>query len=242
LGDRYILVNIAGFNLNVVEQETLVLNMRVVAGKPYRQTPVFSDKITHLVINPYWGVPATIAEQDILPKQKKDPSFLVNHKIRVFEGWGSNRREINPSIIDWNTVTATNLAYRFIQDPGPQNELGRIKFMFPNQFDVYLHDTPSKGLFAKQRRDFSSGCIRIEKPVELAKYLLTNHPDWPAEKIRSILSGSDFTAQTVVLSEPVNIHILYWTVWVGEDDQIHFGPDIYGRDTALDDAMNESPP
>jgi L,D-transpeptidase YcbB len=242
LGDRYILVNIAGFNLDVVEQETLVLNMRVVAGKPYRQTPVFSDKITHLVINPYWRVPATIAEQDILPKQKKDPSFLVNHKIRVFEGWESNAREINPSIIDWNTVTATNLAYRFIQDPGPQNELGRIKFMFPNQFDVYLHDTPSKGLFAKTRRDFSSGCIRIEKPVELATYLLTNHPDWPAEKIRSILSGSDFTAQTVVLSEPVNIHILYWTVWVGEDDHIHFGPDIYGRDTALDDAMNESPP
>lgn len=242
LGDRYILVNIASFNLDVLEQETPVLNMRVVAGKSYRKTPVFSDKITYLVINPYWGVPDTIAKKDILPKQKKDPNFLMNQKIRVFEGWGANTREIDPSIIDWNTVTAANLTYRFKQDPGPQNALGRIKFMFPNQFDVYLHDTPSKELFAKARRDFSSGCIRIEKPVELAEYLLRNHPDWPSEKIRSTLSGSDFTTQTVKLPEPVNIHILYWTVWVGKDDRIHFGPDIYDRDTALDAAMQEPPP
>lgn len=242
LGDRYILVNIASFNLDVLEQETPVLNMRVVAGKSYRKTPVFSDKITYLVINPYWGVPDTIAKKDILPKQKKDPNFLMNQKIRVFEGWGANTREIDPSIIDWNNVTAANLTYRFKQDPGPQNALGRIKFMFPNQFDVYLHDTPSKELFAKARRDFSSGCIRIEKPVELAEYLLRNHPDWPFEKIRSTLSGSDFTTQTVKLPEPVNIHILYWTVWVGKDDRIHFGPDIYDRDTALDAAMQEPPP
>ncbi len=242
LGDRYILVNIASFNLDVLEQETPVLNMRVVAGKSYRKTPVFSDKITYLVINPYWGVPDTIAKKDILPKQKKDPNFLMNQKIRVFEGWGANTREIDPSIIDWNTVTAANLTYRFKQDPGPQNALGRIKFMFPNQFDVYLHDTPSKELFAKARRDFSSGCIRIEKPVELAEYLLRKHPDWPSEKIRSTLSGSDFTTQTVKLPEPVNIHILYWTVWVGKDDRIHFGPDIYDRDTALDAAMQEPPP
>lgn len=242
LGDRYILVNIASFNLDVLEQETPVLNMRVVAGKSYRKTPVFSDKITYLVINPYWGVPDTIAKKDILPKQKKDPNFLMNQKIRVFEGWGANTREIDPSIIDWNNVTAANLTYRFKQDPGPQNALGRIKFMFPNQFDVYLHDTPSKELFAKARRDFSSGCIRIEKPVELAEYLLRKHPDWPSEKIRSTLSGSDFTTQTVKLPEPVNIHILYWTVWVGKDDRIHFGPDIYDRDTALDAAMQEPPP
>jgi murein L,D-transpeptidase YcbB/YkuD len=242
LGDRYILVNIAGFNLDIVEQETPVLNMRVVAGKSYRKTPVFSDKITYLVINPSWGVPDTIARKDILPKINKDPHFLMDQKIRVFEGWGASTREIDPSIIDWSTVTADNLAYRFKQDPGPQNALGRIKFMFPNQFDVYLHDTPSKELFAKARRDFSSGCIRVEKPVELAEYLLRNHPDWTPEKIRSTLSGSDVTAQTVKLAEPMNIHILYWTVWVGKDDRIHFGPDIYDRDAALDAAMQQPPP
>ena len=114
--------------------------------------------------------------------------------------------------------------------------------MFPNQFDVYLHDTPSKELFAKARRDFSSGCIRVEKPVELAEYLLRNHPDWPPEKIRSTIYGSDVTAQTVKLPEPMNIHILYWTVWIGTDERLHFSPDIYDRDTALDAAMQEPPP
>jgi murein L,D-transpeptidase YcbB/YkuD len=231
LGDRFIFVNIAGFYLNVIEQETLVLDMRVVAGKTYRKTPVFSDKITYLVISSYWGVSNIIAKKDIRPKVKKDP-----------KRWGDNTREIDSRIIDWNTVTAANLKYRFKQDPGPQNALGRIKFMFPNKFDVYLHDTPAKELFVKARRDFSSGCIRIEKPVELAKYLLRNHPDWPPEKIRSTLTGSDITVKTVKLSEPANIHILYWTVWVGKDGRIYFSPDVYDRDKSLDIAMQSPPP
>jgi murein L,D-transpeptidase YcbB/YkuD len=204
--------------------------------------PVGLIKITYLVINPYWGVPGTIARKDILPKIKKDPNFLINQKIRVFEGLGGNSREIDPAFIDWNTVTTVNFPYQFKQDPGPLNALGRIKFMFPNQFNVYLHDTPAKELFAKTRRDFSSGCIRIEKPVELAEYLLRDHPDWSSEKIRSTLSGGNFTAQTVKLPEPVNVHILYWTVWVGKDDRIHFRPDIYDRDKALDAAMRTPPP
>jgi murein L,D-transpeptidase YcbB/YkuD len=194
------------------------------------------------VINPYWGVPNTIATKDILPKIQKDPNFLKNQKIRVFEGWGGGAREIDSRVVDWNTVGSANFPYRFKQDPGQQNALGRIKFMVPNRFNVYLHDTPSKELFAKARRDFSSGCIRIEKPVELAEYLLRSHPDWPAEKIRSTLTGSVFSAQIVKLFEPLNIHILYWTVWVGEEDRIYFGPDIYDRDTALDAAMQKPPP
>jgi len=242
LGSPYILVNIASFNLKVVDWQTPVLNMRVVVGRTYRKTPVFSDKITYLVINPYWGVPDSIARQDLLPKIKKEPDFLRTQKIRVFDGWGGNSKEIEPHAIDWNTVTAADLSYRFAQDPGPQNALGRIKFMFPNQFSVYLHDTPSKELFGKARRDFSSGCIRVEKPVELAEYLLRNHPDWPPEKIRSALIAGDFTAQTVKLTEPVNVHILYWTVWVGEDDRLQFGIDIYNRDAALEAALQESAP
>ena len=114
--------------------------------------------------------------------------------------------------------------------------------MFPNKFNVYLHDTPAKDLFVKARRDFSSGCIRIEKPAELAEYLLRKHPDWPPEKIRSTLTGSDVNVQTVKLPEPVNIHIPYWTVWVGKDDRIFFSPDIYDRDNALDSAMQAPPP
>jgi murein L,D-transpeptidase YcbB/YkuD len=235
-------VNIAGFYLNVVEQENTLLDMRVVAGKTYRKTPVFSDKITYLVINPYWGVPNIIAKNDILPKVKKDPKFLTHQKFRVLEGWGANTREIDTSTIDWKTVTAAGLRYRFQQDPGPQNALGRIKFMFPNKFDVYLHDTPAKELFGKARRDFSSGCIRIEKPIELAEFLLKNDPEWTPEKIRSTITGSDVNVQTKMLPKPVNVHILYWTVWVGKDNRIFFSPDIYDRDKALDSAMQAPPP
>jgi murein L,D-transpeptidase YcbB/YkuD len=242
LGSRYILVNIAGFYLDVTENQKPVLAMPVVAGKPYRRTPVFSDRITYLVMNPYWVVPKTIAEKDILPKVKKDPTFLVKQNFKIFQGWGADTQEIDPQTVDWQGVKAVNLNVRFRQDPGPHNALGRVKFMFPNQFDVYLHDTPSRELFAKARRDFSSGCIRIEKPVELAEFLLRNHPDWPPEKIRLALTGDEFVEKTVKLHEPVNIHILYWTVWVGKDDLIHFGPDIYDRDKALDEAMREPPP
>ena len=242
LGNRHILVNIAGFNLGVVEQEKQVLGMRVIAGKTYRKTPVFSDKMTYLVINPYWGVPDKIAKNDILSKQKKNPNYLVDQKIRVFKGWDESGGEIDPSTVDWATVAAANFPYRFKQDPGPQNALGRVKFMFPNKFDVYLHDTPSKELFTRARRDFSSGCIRVEKPVDLAEYLLKNNPDWPPEKIRSTIAGSDFTAQTIKLPEPMNIHILYWTAWVGNDNAVHFSPDVYDRDKALDIALQKPPP
>jgi murein L,D-transpeptidase YcbB/YkuD len=241
-GSRYILVNIAGFYLILIENQAPVMDMRVVAGKPYRRTPVFSDKITYLVINPFWVVPKTIAQKDILPKIKKDPSFLKQQNFKIFQGWGSDTREIDPASIDWQSVTSADLNFRFRQDPGPHNALGRIKFMFPNQFDVYLHDTPSRELFAKARRDFSSGCIRIEKPLEMAENLLKNHPDWPSEKVRAALRGDDYVEKTIKLPEPVNIHILYWTVWSGKDDLIHFSPDIYDRDKALDDALQEPPP
>jgi len=171
LGSRYILVNIAGFYLDVIENQQPVMDMRIVAGKPYRRTPVFSDKVTYLVMHPYWGVPKSLAIKDILPKVKKDPAFLAQQKFKIFRGRGANTKEIDPGSIDWPSVTSANLNFWFRQEPGPQNALGRIKFMFPNQFDVYLHDTPARELFAKARRDFSSGCIRIEKPLELADYL-----------------------------------------------------------------------
>lgn len=242
LGSRYILVNIAGFYLEVVDKGQLQMRMKVVTGKPYLRTPVFSATMTYLVINPFWYVPTSIAREDILPKIKKDATFLSAQKIRVFEGWGADAKEIDPAGIDWQKITAADLKFRFRQDPGPQNALGRIKFMLPNPFDVYLHDTPSKELFDRTRRDFSHGCIRIEKPIELAEYLLQNHPDWPPEKIRSTLTGSVTPEQTVKLPEPINVHVLYWTAWLGEDDQIYFSADIYNRDKFLEKALNEPAP
>jgi murein L,D-transpeptidase YcbB/YkuD len=242
LGARYLLVNIAAFSLTVFEEDQTVLKMRVVVGKPYRRTPVFSDMLTYLVLNPYWNLPPTIAIKDILPKVKNDPDFLTKQKIRVLQGWNSSTREVDPASVNWQTVSARNFPYRFRQDPGPQNALGRIKFMFPNPYDVYLHDTPSKELFSKARRDFSSGCIRIEKPLELAEYLLRKHPDWPAEKIVGAVSGPDITEKTIKLPEPLTIHLLYWTIWVDEQGLLHFGPDVYDRDEIVDAALQQPPP
>jgi len=145
--------------------------------------------------------------------------------------------EIDPAAVDWSQVEAESLTYRFRQDPGPRNSLGRIKFMFPNKFDVYLHDTPERGLFSRAARDFSSGCIRVEKPLELAEYLLRDDPDWTRERILVAIDAEE--TQVVSLRKPLNVHILYWTAWLAEDGRAQFRQDIYLRDAALYRALEE---
>lgn len=240
LGERHILVNIAGFSLSVVEGRNAVIAMKVIVGKPFRRTPVFSDRMTYLVLSPRWNLPHKIAVQDKLPLIKKDPSYLASHGMRVFQGWGGDARELDPAAVDWSRLTAGNFPYRLQQDPGPLNALGRIKFMFPNKFDVYLHDTPSRDLFDKTSRPYSSGCIRIEKPLELAEYLLREVPGWPPEKIREAVAG--WKEQTVKIPRPVPVHLLYWTVWVDEESRLQFRDDIYGRDAKLDEVLRSLPP
>jgi murein L,D-transpeptidase YcbB/YkuD len=240
LGKRHILVNIANFELDVFEHSQQVLTMLVIIGKIYRRTPVFSDKMTYLVLNPYWHVPPNLARQDILPQIKKDSTYLVKKKINVFQSWGADIQEIDPKTIDWSKITAKNLSYRFRQDPGRENALGKIKFMFPNQFNVYLHDTPSRELFKKTVRDFSSGCIRIENPIDLAEYVLRDDPKWTRKDILAALEKG--VEQTVRLPEPIPIHLLYWTAWATKDGTIHFRNDIYDRDKPLAEALREEPP
>lgn len=240
LGRRYVLVNIANFELDVVENSQPLIFMRVVVGRDYRRTPVFSDKMTYLVLNPYWNVPPNIAVQDKLPLIKKDPGYLTLQKMMVFQGWGADTREIGPETVDWSQVTAKNFYYRLRQDPGPMNALGRIKFMFPNQFNVYLHDTPTRELFAKTERAFSSGCIRIEKPLELAEYVLRG--DFKRTKDKFLAAIDRGTEQTVRLLEPIPVHLLYWTARAYEDGSIQFRKDLYGRDVLLDEALREEPP
>jgi murein L,D-transpeptidase YcbB/YkuD len=243
LGKRRIQVNIASFELEVLEKEETVMKMRVIVGRLYRQTPVFSDKIRYLVLNPHWYVPRTIAVNDILPEIQQDPSVLQRKKIRVYEGNEGEIREVDSTAIDWTQVTPSNFRYRLQQDPGANNALGRIKFMFPNKYDVYLHDTPSQGLFEKTVRDFSSGCIRVERPLELAEYLLRGDSRWNPEKLRGAINRR--TEQTVRLPEPVSIHLLYWTAWVDPDGTVQFRDDLYGRDhdlaLALQDTSNLTP-
>jgi murein L,D-transpeptidase YcbB/YkuD len=240
LGQHYILVNLANFELDVVEQGQPVMSMRVMVGREYRRTPVFSDNMTYLVLSPYWHVPPSIAVQDKLPLIHQDPDYLTRQKIKVFQGWGAETKEIDPRTIDWSRVNAKNFNYRLRQEPGPNNALGRAKFMFPNKFNVYLHDTPSRELFAKAVRTFSSGCIRIEKPIELVEYLLQGDPKWTPEKIMAAIEK--WVEQTVRLPEPMPIHLLYWTAWADEDGTTHFRNDIYARDKRLNEALSQKPP
>jgi murein L,D-transpeptidase YcbB/YkuD len=229
------LVNLAGFELDVVEDGSTVLDMRVVVGKTYRRTPVFSGRMTYLDFNPYWHVTPTIARKDILPKIQADPGFLKTDGMRVFDGWGEDAREINPEIVDWSLIEPKTLTFKFRQDPGPKNALGRVKFMFPNQFNVYLHDTPSRDLFQRTVRTFSSGCIRVERPLELAEYLLHDDPGWSRARIDSVIAAGK--ALTVVLPKAIPVHLTYSTVWFGEGGTLHFRDDIYGRDALVAQAL-----
>jgi murein L,D-transpeptidase YcbB/YkuD len=237
LGEKYIIVNIANYELDYFEGDNLKLKMRAIVGKPYRRTPVFSDSVTYIVLNPYWHVPPSIAVSDILPAAKKNPNYLKENGFRVFEGWGSDAIEIDASTINWAEMSKSNFKYRLRQDPGSRNALGRIKFMFPNEFNVYLHDTPSRDLFSKSMRDFSSGCIRIERPLELADILLRQNSSWDLERLQTAIQKD--SEETLLLKEKMPIHILYWTTWAGEDGTINFRKDLYKRDDALISALEE---
>ena len=233
LGEGYLLVNIPEFRLHVFEAGERVMTMNVIVGRDARRTPVFSDVMRYLVLNPSWEVPPTILRRDKLPEIRKDPGYAARNSMRLFRMTGGEWREVDPRDVDWSATPASRLRLR--QEPGPNNALGRVKFMFPNRFNVYLHDTPSRELFARSDRDFSSGCIRIEKPVELAEYLLRGDPAWSPESLRRALdSGRE---RTVMLPRPLPVHLLYWTAFVGPDDTIQFRRDIYGRDAKLDQAL-----
>ncbi|PKK83063.1 MAG: peptidoglycan-binding protein [candidate division Zixibacteria bacterium HGW-Zixibacteria-1] len=240
LGKRHILINIANYELDVNEDTVTVLTMRIIVGKTYRRTPVFSDKMTYLVLSPYWNIPANITSQDVIPMMKKNPEYIKEQNIKIFRGYGSERVEIRPESIDWAALSPKKFDFWLRQEPGPKNALGGIKFMFPNKFNVYLHDTPDKNLFSKSSRGFSSGCIRIEKPFDLALYLLRNLPNWSREEmIKAVNAGAE---RTVPLPEQIPVHVLYWTAWVSPDGGVNFREDIYNRDSVLSAALNEEHP
>jgi murein L,D-transpeptidase YcbB/YkuD len=240
LGRRHLLVNIADYSLTAVESGRPVMRMRVVVGHNYRRTPVFSDRLETIVINPYWNVPTRLAVEDLLPRIQKDPDYLARNDFSVFAGWKKGARELDPDNIDWSRVTEDNFWYRLRQNPGPKNTLGRMKFLFPNRFAVYLHDTPSRQLFAQSQRGFSSGCIRVERPFDLAQYLIESRPSWDREKIRETVDGGQRTV--VRLSSDVKIHIMYWTAWVDRNGALQFRDDIYERDEPLAVALRQRPP
>ena len=222
--ERFIVVNIANFQLDVIENDKSILSMKVVVGKPYQRTPIFTSKMTYIVINPAWNIPDSIARKEILKKIEKNPNYLAEQNIKVLEEVKGSRK---------------GLPYRFRQEPGPLNPLGTIKFMFPNEYDVYLHDTSAKRLFSENVRTFSHGCTRIEKPLELAEYLFRDDPRWSRKELVAAIEKG--TEQTVMIPHPVNVHFLYLTAWVDESGSVQFRNDVYGRDKSLDDALRKKP-
>jgi L,D-transpeptidase YcbB len=236
LGKRYIQVNIADFNLKVVEKGQTVMAMPVVVGTAYRKTPVFSAPMTYLELAPTWTVPPTILREDKLPAIKADPDYLAKKHFRILQWQEGSWVEVDPGTIDWPRIKARNFPGILRQDPGPWNPLGRVKFMFPNSFNVYLHDTNEPRLFQSARRSFSSGCIRVEHPIELAEYLLKEVDGWDRQRL---LAGLQSPQPIRVEIEPLPVHIQYWTAWVDSDGTINFRQDIYYRDLDLEVALSE---
>jgi murein L,D-transpeptidase YcbB/YkuD len=223
---EFVLVDVAGFSVSYFRDDVPVWTSRAIVGRPYRETPIFKSLITYVVFNPTWTIPPTILIKDKLPVIKRDPGYLKRNNIRVIDARG---REIDPGSVDWSRYGAGNLPpYQFRQDPGDDNALGLVKIMFPNPYLVYLHDTPSKSLFEKDERSFSSGCIRVQKAFELAQLVLDDPERWNAETMAEVVASG--RTQTVNLAKPVPVMLLYWTAQPRADGQVVFHRDIYGRD------------
>jgi L,D-transpeptidase YcbB len=230
-GERYVFVNLADFELKVVDGPRTVFDTRVVVGAPYHRTPVFSGEMTYLEINPYWNVPPSIARKELLPKIKADPGYLAANDFELLSDWSDSARALDPHSIDWSTVTPERFTYKLRQGPGAGNALGHIKFMFPNQFNIYLHDTPARGLFARDVRDFSHGCIRVQDPETFGAFVLAKQSGWSLDTIDAAIATGK--RQIVTLDAPLPVHIAYLTAWVNKDGTVHFRRDVYGRDAIL---------
>ncbi|HYH55814.1 MAG TPA: L,D-transpeptidase family protein, partial [Anseongella sp.] len=226
-GSNYLLVNIPGFMLYAYENDSLAWSMPVVVGKPVHQTVIFSGSMKYVVFSPYWNIPPGILANETLPAIKRDPSYLRRNNMEVVSGG----KVIDPATLNWRKYSASRFPYMIRQKPGGNNSLGNVKFLFPNEYNIYLHDTPAKSLFAADSRSFSHGCIRVSRPGELAAYLLRADSTWNSSKIaQAMRSGKE---KYVTLKEPVSVYIGYFTAWVDSQGRLNFRPDIYGHDAKL---------
>lgn len=227
LGDRHILVNVPAFHMAVREKGQPVLDMKVIVGKTDRATPLFSAPMKEVVFSPYWNVPDSIAEGETAPAAARDPQFLARNNIEILRRGGGSDDVVDPRSVDWSDVEGLkSLAFR--QKPGATNALGHVKFLMPNPYDVYLHDTPADSLFARQGRALSHGCVRLDQPEALAKYLLHDDKDWTDAKIRAAMQQEN--EKHVALQSPLPVYIVYFTAWPRADGGVDTWPDVYGYD------------
>jgi murein L,D-transpeptidase YcbB/YkuD len=229
LGERYIIVNIPSFQLEAHQGERTVLPMKVVVGTPDNKTPVFSDMMTTTVFSPYWNVPDSIVEGETAPAAARDPGFLQRNNIEILRITKTGATPVDPSTVKWDDPEELK-ALAFRQKPGATNALGHVKFLFPNAYNVYLHDTPADALFARPGRAFSHGCVRVEKPEDLAKWLLLDAPEWTNEKIVEAMHAGE--EQHVKLKQELPVHIVYFTAWADDTGVVRLYPDVYGYDAA----------
>lgn len=236
---RYILVNVPEYKLYVIENGQTIYQTRVVVGKKKHKTPVITSEISEFVLNPYWNVPKSITKNEIIPKIQEDPNYLANNDMKIISRQNNRNIVVDPEYIDWSTIDPYEAPIRIRQDPGNKNALGRVKFIFPNNHRVYLHDTPSRRLFARNSRAFSHGCVRVENPIEFAEVLLSNSTTWTNEDLH-YFADRDKT-KVIKLDSPIPIHITYMTAWADEQGVIHFRPDIYKRDSHIASTLYNDP-
>jgi L,D-transpeptidase YcbB len=244
LDQKYIWVNIPEFKLYVYEDPSnspeaersykKSMEMNVVVGKTMHATPIFSDRMEYVVLAPYWNVPNSIVQAEIAPAMQRNPGYLDGQNMEVVTK-ERNPRQIDPYSIDWSSVTEKNFPYMVRQRPGPKNALGTMKFLFPNEHAVYLHDTPANALFSQSQRGFSHGCVRLHRPMDLAKYVLKDMPEWNERRIIETVNGGEET--WITLPKKIQVYLVYFTSWVDDDGRVHFRDDIYGHDKKLEQEL-----
>ncbi len=236
-GPRYVRVNIPAFELTAVDRGEPVLQMRAIVGRsrPDNTTPVFTATIRGVALNPVWNIPKSIVDKEMLPRLRQDPGLLARMHILVLQGYGDEARQVDPASIDWANVDADNFPYHLRRESGPDNDLGLLKFLAPNRYDVYLHDTPHKWLFDTSVRNFSHGCVRIEHPLSLAIFALRGDPAWDETQLHEAVDGGK--RQVIHLPDPLPLYLLYLTAWADDNGEVHFRNDIYKRDQKLLEAL-----
>ena len=226
---RHIIINIPAFQLYFEDDDTLVQTMRTVTGSPKHPTPIFSDMVEYIVLNPYWNIPKSIIQKEMIPKLMRNSNAMARQGIEIHSGWGKNAKKISGGSVNWAKYRySKSVPFHFAQVPGYKNALGKVKFLFPNKFSVYMHDTPSKHLFKKEKRAFSHGCIRLQKPRELLRTFSEYNTNIDFDKSQKILEGKKRTYMS--LQEKVPVDVVYLTAWVDYEGKIQFRNDVYGYD------------
>jgi murein L,D-transpeptidase YcbB/YkuD len=226
---RHVIINIPDFQLYFEEDGKLIQTMRVITGTPKHPTPIFSDTVEIIVLNPYWNVPKSIIQKEMIPKLMRNPNAMAKQGIEIRAGWGKDAAKVSGGSVNWSQYRySKNMPYRFAQLPGYKNALGKVKFLFPNKFSVYMHDTPTKHLFKKDKRAFSHGCIRLQQPRELLRTFSTFNDNIDFDKSQEILKGKKNSYMK--LKEKVPVDVVYLTAWIDYDGKLQFRNDVYHYD------------